>query len=599
MEMIYPHTLAVLFTSLPSVEQVRNCFTPESIRGRSERDGKPAAYNMLQGEGFAVRWNEATEEQVEVDLQPVPWPDDHGAKSGDAPTIVAATVGALGRKAAPGGLERACQHAYHWKEAQVAVAGHSAFIALRMCGQMFNPAGTALSGAAEQLGWMIEAAGRLMNLPGAVAFFNPAAEILQPPDRLAHCISQPMELLPYMEALLSSRRWIVEGWDFFDTTGMQQLGLPDMELAVPADTVRPSECFVLLINLCIHLVHKGDVFLTGHTVDGLKGERWRVMRCAKSVAGPQRAVIRWWPESLTTPPPALAPQEVLMPDPAGQAEEGEETDPSAAMGAAVAGAIQDWQHRLAVYRPLIEEFLHTEDALAMVAVGAGSTRDRDIQQAMSGGMIIPVFPVIGSLDNTLPVRPSLTAGTFDSRPEAILHAAWLAGYLGQLYGAGPQSDPVAKALQRIVEDDRYVAKKRVRIPEPAANGYEIYAFCTLLRRDEPDEGNGIKTVYTAPGSKPAMILHIPSSLMHGRQPPALDLEQKPSRTKPDSPPPLPGAKPASGCGASFNRIGTGVLLIVGAMIVFRGVIPSPTLRKIHAPKLRLPRHYQAKVLPSG
>lgn len=541
MKILYTHLVAILFSKLPDANQLRECFPGLTQQGRSSRDGKPEEFNMLQGDGFSVIWNAATGESAEIDIQAAHWPDDHGAASGDGPTIVASHMGALGPGAGAGGLERACQQAWYWKEAGAAVARHTAFVGIRMCGGALE--GNAESSpAGAKLQWMVESAARIAQLPGAIAFFNPGAEVVRTPEELleAQALAHG-ESRPAVETFLAMRRWINDGWDLFDVVGMGQFDLPDMEFATPQGTLLPSDCFPCLANLCLYLIEKGDIMQTGHTVDGPHGHRWKAMKCAKSVAPPERPVIRWWPESGPVPPASLNPVDPII--------------NSAYPEAGVSGAIQevskaieevgqrlaDWKDQVARQRSHMDQYLTTQDAICLTVLAADTKTDRGIAKAMAGGVIIPVFPVIGSMDSSLPIRPTLTVGTFDTRLEAMVHAATLGSIMGEMYGAPPAEDSTERLLQKIVQDDRYKPKKRTRIPEPAADGFEIYAFNTLLRNDDPGLGiQGMATVFAQPGPKPGLILHLHSALLQGRTPPPVIPEIAPTSSGP-LPPPLSGS----------------------------------------------------------
>ena len=389
---------------------------------------------------------------------------------------------------------------------------------------------------------MQEAARRLAGQPGAVAYFNPCAELVWSPALLAQGLDQAAaDGQPAVETFVGIRRWRAEGWSLFDTVGMSQLGLPDMEVAAPDDDAKPSEMFPALINLCVYLAQRGDVIRTGNTADGRAGRKWRAMRCREALPPPKaRSVIRWFEESAPMPPEAFFPGELEDSGEGEQAfstqEEAQNLEDDPAIIAAVSAELQKHAALIRDAAPRITAYAKSPDAILLTAVETGAKMERQALKSLSRGVAIPGFPIIGSTDASLPLRPTLVAGTFDPRPEAQLHAARLSSMLAALYHGDRAESEHDRVLQKIVEDDDYVPQKRVRVPEPQARGFEIYLLGVLLRRDDPvaaDLRSGRLALFTAPGPRPAPVLHLPSCLLRGVMPPGLELGKE------KNPPPLP------------------------------------------------------------
>ena len=114
--------------------------------------------------------------------------------------------------------------------------------------------------------------------------------------------------------------------------------------------------------------------------------------------------------------------------------------------------------------------------------------------------------------------------------------------MGALYHCGEKvEDPVDRALQKIVEDDAYVAGKRTLLPVAATEGFEVYAFnCLVYREAGEPENSVILTLHTAPGPGKKPVFQIPFAVMRGENPPSLDLGEGEFR------PPLPASARAPG-----------------------------------------------------
>jgi hypothetical protein len=190
----------------------------------------------------------------------------------------------------------------------------------------------------------------------------------------------------------------------------------------------------------------------------------------------------------------------------------------------LADEVTAWQNRLPAIQPFVSRYMRTSDFAELTVLACSADSEDDMERAVENSIIIPAFTIIGNSDASLPVRPSLVAGTFDTRTEAIVQAGILANRMNELYGAPEPEEPEERALWEIVHDDDYVPMKRTRVPEPAADGFEIYVFSALLYRNNPGETDEVVTTFiVSPPPGPCALLHVPAMVMKGQPAPRLGI----------------------------------------------------------------------------
>lgn len=270
-----------------------------------------------------------------VDVVTVPWPDDMGTP--DDPTggrmalFAAHAGGQFGPGAFPGGLAAAVDQAWHWEGAAAAVAKHAAFLRVLVT--------YAVGSAADddelpddysplhELTFATLLADTALDLPGALAYFNPAGATVWPRESFRETVAfhqnqgvPPLPLwanvrLMSADAALAATGVEETGWSVMDTVGNAQLGLPDVELVLRADRWDLADADGLLRNLTLELL-RGWPAETGDTVPGpaARGSSrqapptevpWRVTRCASGVADPPRPTVRLVAQDGAEPPAAL------------------------------------------------------------------------------------------------------------------------------------------------------------------------------------------------------------------------------------------------------------------------------------------------------
>ncbi len=528
---------AVLFDRTPPLEELRalfgDCRTTDSIPTANH---SPA----FGGPGFILT-HEGKRIVLEVDVQEEPWPDSLTSNDEGNTVMAAAGLGAYGNGVDAGGLARAVQQARYWPEAAAETGRHTGFVRIRARGPMLTGVreeeGPSLL---EALDAVLRAAVRITELPGAAAWFCPAGEVVMSPGMFREtCAEAEAAGYPAITAFSASRVWNEGDWVFIDTAGMDQLDLPDLEFAYPAAECDVHAVVMRLVNCRLYLALHGDVMHSGHTFDGVDGKMWKALRSGKSVLSPEREVIRWFVENMPPFPETLMPKDYI---PGPEPEEPTEAEVNEAAMEGIRGLIRQWQGDLPGALPKVNAYLRTRHFLALCSEMLNVSTEPECRKALQGAVFIPAFPVIGNSSNEGVLRACLLLGTFDPREEAILLTALLADRMGALYHCGEKvEDPVDRALQKIVEDDAYVAGKRTLLPVAATEGFEVYAFnCLVYREAGEPENSVILTLHTAPGPGKKPVFQIPFAVMRGENPPSLDLGEGEFR------PPLPASARAPG-----------------------------------------------------
>ena len=270
-----------------------------------------------------------------VDVAPIPWPDDMGdpedAAGGGMALFAAWSFGQFGPGAFPDNLAAAVAQSWHWDGAEAAVAKHAAFArVLTTYAVGSEPDDPVLPGdydPAAELGFVTEICDRLLNLPGALCYFNPAGCCVWPAELYRKTRAYHADEGTAPHPLWANVRLMKfdEDWSVMDTTGNLQLDLPDVEFVLKADRWDLHDADAQLRNLSLYLLDRGEspaggrVIATGNTVDGPApagavpgGGRdrtsdvpWRATVCEDGVAAPPRRTLRLVAQDGTEPPAEL------------------------------------------------------------------------------------------------------------------------------------------------------------------------------------------------------------------------------------------------------------------------------------------------------
>jgi hypothetical protein len=244
---------------------------------------------------------------VLVDVLPRPWPDAFGDPETDASTFVARGAGAFGPGAWPGGLARAARGAPE-PEALALVERHAGVVRVRLTYALDRPDGAPLfpegRDPVAELRAVLEVAGAVLRLPGALAFYNPNAEVLATPPAFERARTASGRALPW-PLVVAIRELALEqpaGHRLLDTLGLgaqfdrARFALLDHEVLL-GDGVDPGEARRMLQGLSATAIQRGRDWEEGDEVQG-PGGGWVAQRHAEALVVPPRPVWRWLPASL-------------------------------------------------------------------------------------------------------------------------------------------------------------------------------------------------------------------------------------------------------------------------------------------------------------
>jgi hypothetical protein len=289
---------------------------PFGVARHIERDADVRPY-FTGYETWLIPYRPEVNGAIAVDLVDLPWPDDMGdPKSPDEARqmlFAAWSMGYLGPFTFPGNLERATRWAeevYDRSMAAEAARGHRGLIRVRSSyvfgAQDDAPILPAEYDPVAELSKVTEVAAALLNVEGAVAYFNPGGEVLcslgELTDVLDHCRTHNLPPLPAWSvervALLSD----APGWAAADTVGMEQLDVADQEAIFPADGGPDAGAMAgWLRDVSLYLLQNGPVVEPGHTTDG-PGGTWRAHQPEQSALAAPRPTLRWYRDADADPP---------------------------------------------------------------------------------------------------------------------------------------------------------------------------------------------------------------------------------------------------------------------------------------------------------
>lgn len=137
-------------------------------------------------------------------------------------------------------------------------------------------------------------AGALLGLPGALALLDEEGRVLTDAAFVRLRLSRQLSTPP-LDLWIGVRSFELadaQGW-FFDTLGMSQLALPDLE-AYSSDGAGAAEMASWLRMVCLHLAQAEAPLSAGDTLDGPDDAPWITVEDRATVE-PERVVLRFAP----------------------------------------------------------------------------------------------------------------------------------------------------------------------------------------------------------------------------------------------------------------------------------------------------------------
>ncbi len=233
--------------------------------------------------------------RVVIDVVNEAWEDAFGQPEKDARRYLAWTFGAHGAHCHPGVLERALKQVPERRKDWGQAERHSAYIRVRLMRPHWDEGVEGETGTRDRFGelsflsWIVVT---LLDLPGAVAYFNPAAEMLLERETMVRALEnsrmherQPLALwVNRREQKLGSRWWLV------DTIGNGQLGQPDLEAFYQGETAMAGVSG-FLFDVSTHLCRNERHLADHDTVTDAVGNVWHASNHESSLGLPTRPVV--------------------------------------------------------------------------------------------------------------------------------------------------------------------------------------------------------------------------------------------------------------------------------------------------------------------
>lgn len=304
---IFRQSLYLLFTVAPSLDDVERALSSVGVGRRT----------VLTGDGWlggfpslTVPYRPEVNGTLIVDTIDRAYPDGMGDPEHDRDCFVCWTMGGFGPEVFPGNLERAVRQGARWFESAESVAErHRALVRLRIS-YVFGAGPDARvlpedHDPLDELALLVRCARLLLDLPGALAYFQANGEVLLNREMVEHQIEgAARQGVPPLDLYTQVRLWNVgevRGWALMDSVGMGQFSVPDIEALFHFKHQDPNEVAGFVRNLRRMLVERSSETITdGSVIDG-PGGKWRANR-EESAIDPPRDVLRVVPQSEPTPP---------------------------------------------------------------------------------------------------------------------------------------------------------------------------------------------------------------------------------------------------------------------------------------------------------
>ena len=306
----YTACVCDLFDHDITIEEITEALASFDIVGRAE-DPDPEAW-MFGGPSIAIAYRPEAQGLVVVDVVNQPWPDPMGDPKKDPKLFGAWMLGHFGPFTFPDGLSRASQQSWGWDAGKSVPARNKAFVRIRTgyaFGDSTDEAPLLPDGydAVEELRFVTNVATALLEVPGAICYYNPNGEVLRDATTLAASLKYgDDEGVAPLDAWCNVRLANVnDGWLVMDTVGNDQLDRPDIELCLFKEKGYDlSQIDGFLRNVTEYLLANGEVLKDGDTMDGL-GVKWKFHHRKNGLLMPPRRTLRGFPEDGTEPPAEL------------------------------------------------------------------------------------------------------------------------------------------------------------------------------------------------------------------------------------------------------------------------------------------------------
>jgi hypothetical protein len=559
MQIFFSQGIAVLFSQAPDLGSLRHLLERQGYTITADED--TTEWPAMQGACLTLATDFESGAVCWVDICEFPWPDDMGTTG--EPTLVtsAHALGSFGPFVHPGAFERALQ-APGYQEAAPTAQAHQAFVRLRISHFFPAPEGSEESRPArpenaqptQELGFLLRAAASLVELPTAIAYFNPNSELMLPLAGLGDILNNALEHQTYpIEAVCRIRGCPVEeSWSFVDSIGLEQLGLIDHEFAWDDVAVTRSEQIHFLIDLMHYQADNAVLIESGHTTDGAHGQLWRAEEREKACMMPPRKVLHWTVDGAAPEPDLLAATSSNAPvaadDYSSLSPEAEDVLSKLEAWLPLRDSIRaravNWL-RSPAFRTVYYDDAHVPLALKVALEKEVSKKEaketwqkiqflgqqtpqlwNQYQQLASQGQVWFAVPMMTNPKFDTDVHSMLPCGVIvatDQTSMEILAAGKYAMIAYELYSGG--GDPVSRpGTARMMSDDSHRSFYREAFPLEETQGSHFTLLSVLMRNSwmSPDDVPFIPFL-AMPGPQGA-IIQIPWHIATGKPPPPGSME---------------------------------------------------------------------------
>jgi len=287
--------------SLDDIEPALNGFDIRSRRDMSESW-------EFGGPTLVLDYRPESNGMIVVDVVDRCWPDLMGDPKNEPRLFAAWSMGQFGPFAFPGGLQRAGQQCWSWEGGRTIASRHKAFIRIRSTyligGSGESPVMPDDYEAMPELEFVTKMASAILEIPGALCYFNPSGEVVRDGDHLRESLNYAWTNgLPPLSVWSNIRLFKLNPeWSLMDTVGNSQLDIPDIEACFHSESFEPNEVDNFLRNVSLYLIEKGEVIKDGDTMDGPGEIHWQSRQFENGISDPPRRVLRWLPLDNRQPP---------------------------------------------------------------------------------------------------------------------------------------------------------------------------------------------------------------------------------------------------------------------------------------------------------
>ncbi len=324
---LFTQGMCVLLRQPMSIRDVESRLSMFDVTGRQQSIEDDAAPETL-----VLKFRPEVDGHLMVTPSRARWPDDMGEPDENPEAFVAWSLGQYGPLTYPGCLGRAIDLGKTGTELRRDAAAHVAHVRL-LISYVLGVEDSQQSDeelpmmpdpdeydAVAELQTLTRAVTALLEAPAAIAYFNPAAELLRSASELRRGLNLawsrqqlPLDMWVQTRHMTSPAGTDEIGWEVVDTVGHGQLDMPDLEAAYFGPDYRRSDVEAFLdeitqdlVAMFVHDEVSGqDLYMEGETRDGPGGVSWSAMCCGDSLNAPPRPTIRWVPDDGRPTPPAV------------------------------------------------------------------------------------------------------------------------------------------------------------------------------------------------------------------------------------------------------------------------------------------------------